>query len=349
MILYAGSYTQEVSPGLSGTGKGIYCFNFNENTGELKLLNTLLNRNTSYLAISNDKKYLYSFQEVNENEKPIALSFSIESDYTLKLINQQPIKGAFPCHLALLNNDKILAIACYGTGSVHTYAIEENGALESLSQEIHHIGKSINEERQEAAHAHMINSFEDEFFVPDLGIDAVVNYKLEDKTNQFIEKYKIEIPLGSGPRHLVFHPSGDVGFVMNELTGTVSVIKLINKKFEVINTVNSLPESDKGVPSGAAIKISKCGKFLYCSNRGSETITIFEFNEKEGSLTLKGFQDIFGKTPRDFSISPDGKWLLAANQDSNEIIVFKIDDKTGLLSKVCVNNEAQSVVCLKWL
>ena len=57
MILFAGSYTQQVGPGLSGTGKGIYCFNFNEHTGELKFLNVLLNRNTSYLAISANKKY----------------------------------------------------------------------------------------------------------------------------------------------------------------------------------------------------------------------------------------------------------------------------------------------------
>lgn len=349
MILYAGSYTQEVSPGLSGAGNGIYCFDFNENTGELKLLHTFFSRNTSYLAISSDKKYLYSFQEVNKNEAPIVLSFKIESDYTLTLLNQQSIKGAFPCHLSLLNNDKLLAVACYGTGSMHTYPVNTNGSLAALSQEIHHKGKSINVQRQEAAHAHMIQPFNNEVFVPDLGIDEVVNYQFENNSNQLIENYKIEIPLGSGPRHIVFHPLGNFAFVINELTGTVSILKLSNNKFEVVDTVNTLPESYKGIPSAAAIKISNCGKFLYCANRGSETITIFEFHEKEGSLTLKGFQDVFGKTPRDFSIAPNGKWLLVANQDSNEIIVFKIDPKTGLLEKATLNTEVNSVVCLKWI
>lgn len=347
MILYAGSYTQEVGPGLSGSGEGIYCFDFNDETGALKLIHTVTNRNTSYLSISKNKKVLYSFQEVALEKNPIVLAFSIENDYSLKLLNQQPIEGGLPCHLSLINVE-MLGVACYGTGSVHVFPVEENGMLGKCTQNTYHKGKSVNVERQEAAHAHMVSIFNNEIFVPDLGIDSVVIYAIKEEKS-LIEKYKVKVPLGEGPRHIVFHPNEVYAFVMNELTGNISILKENEGEFRVIQNINSLPEDYKGTPSAAAIQISSCGKFLYCSNRGSETITIFEFSEEEGSLVVKGFQSVYGITPRDFIISPNGKWLLVANQDSNEVVTFKIHAKTGLLEKLTVNKEAKSVVCLKWL
>lgn len=349
MILYAGSYTQEVDSGLSGVGDGIYCFSFNDVTGELKLLNSLPSRNTGFLAISANKKYLYSFQEVHLEKDPVVLAFSIEANNTLQLINEQPIQGGLPCHLVLMPNDEFLAIACYGTGSVHLFPISENGGLEACLQNIHHKGSSVNLERQEAAHAHMVYPFKNELFVPDLGIDTIVNYKFNSESTKLDENYKIRISEGAGPRHLIIHPSERFAFVINELTGIISILKYFDGTFKEINTINSLPRDYQGVPSGAAIQIENNGKFLYCSNRGSETITIFEFNEIEESLTIIGFQEVYGKTLRDFTISPNGKWLLCANQDSNEIVVFKIDPKNGLLERVGSNDEAQSMVCLKWL
>lgn len=349
MILYAGSYTQEVGPGLSGVGAGIYCFNFNNETGELKLIHTLLNRNTSYIAISKNKKFLYSFQEVSVNENPVALAFKIKNDHTLELINKQPIKGSLPCHLSLMADDNVLGIACYGSGSIHLFQVAENGRLEKCLQNIFHEGKSANKDRQESAHAHMITVFKNEVFVPDLGIDAVVNYAFVKETKSLIEKYKVNIPLGEGPRHIVFHPSGKYAFVINELTGFISVLKEKKGEFKFAQNISSLPKNHEGLPSAAAIKISNCGTFLYCSNRGSESIAIFKFNAENGELNIVGQQPTGGKTPRDFTISPEGKWLLVANQDSNNIVVFKIEPTTGVLEKQTTNNESKSVVCLKWL
>lgn len=351
MILFAGSYTGFVGPGLSGVGKGIYCFNFNNETGDLKLLNIEENVNTSFLAISKNKKYLYSFQEVAEDRKPKLLAYKINTDYSLTLLNEQPISGGLPCHLSLINNDEGIVVACYETGSIHVFSIEENGFLKTNPQVIQHVGKSVNTERQEGPHTHMAALYNNQVFVPDLGIDSVAVYDVikENTEIQFSENYRIEIPLGSGPRHVEFHPNGKFAFLMNELTSEISLLKLKEDKFEVYDTINSLPKSYTGKPSGAAIKISGCGNFLYCSNRGSETITIFEFNEEEESLIIVGFQDVLGETPRDFTLSTCGNWLIVGNQDSNSVVVFKINRESGLLTKISSNKEASSVVCLKWL
>lgn len=346
MILYCGSYTEDVGLGLSGTGKGIYCFDFNENDGKLKLIHTFSGRNTSYIAISNDKKYLFSFQEISKDKKPVVLSFLINKDFSLKLINQQLIEGGLPCHLNLVN-DVTLGVVCYETGSAHLYPINKDGSLNPSSQIITNVGSSTNVERQECAHSHMIIGNGNQIFVSDLGLDKVVVYN--SKENKLIEDYKINIPLGAGPRHIVFHPSGKIGFVINELTGGVSVLKKENLKFEVTETMNSLPKNYVDTPSAAGIKISPDGSFLYVSNRGSNTIAIFSFNIKEEKLTLIGQQNSGGETPRDFIISPNGKWLVVSNHDSNNMVVFKRNLNSGELEEKSRNTTIESVVCLNFL
>ncbi|WP_299556294.1 lactonase family protein [Seonamhaeicola sp.] len=346
MILYTGSYTNEVLPGLEGFGEGISAFNFDEETGELKRLQVEEDINTAYLAISKDGQYLYSFQEVMPEKHPHVLAYKIHDDKSLTLINKQPILGGLPCHINFVD-DKTLVVACYWTGNVHVYPINEDGSIDPHSQILQHEGSSVNKDRQEAAHTHMVYKHDDQVFVPDLGIDKIVVYDIDN--SRLTEAYRIDTPLGGGPRHLDIHPNGNYGFLMNELTGDVSILKLNNGRFEVIKNMNSLPESYKGIPSSSAIKLSKDGKYLYCSNRGSETITIFKFNEDAEVLELIGYQDVFGKTPRDFAISPCGNWLLVANQDSFTIEVFKIDHVTGLLNKVSSNAESKSISCLRWL
>jgi 6-phosphogluconolactonase len=51
-------------------------------------------------------------------------------------------------------------------------------------------------------------------------------------------------------------------------------------------------------------------------------------------LTLVGYQDSLGKTPRNFRIDPTGRYLLLANQNSDTLVLFSIDQKTGLLSPI---------------
>lgn len=350
MILFTGSYTTEVLPGLEGFGEGISTYNFNEETGELQRLFVEENINTAYLAISKNGQYLYSFQEVMPEKVPHVLAYKINEDKSISFINKQPIMGGLPCHISLVNNDKALLVACYWTGNVHVFGLNGDGTVNAHSQILQHEGNSVNKERQEAAHAHMAYEYKNQVFVPDLGLDKIVVYDIEEKGDiKLKEAYRINTPLGGGPRHLVIHPNGKYAFLMNELTGDVSILSLKNGAFEVIDSVNSLPNTYNDTPSSAAIKLSKDGKFLYCSNRGSETITIFSFSEVTGTLTILAYQETFGLTPRDFNISPCGNWLFVANQDSFSLEVFKVDSATGLLNRVSSNTESKSISCIQFL
>ena len=348
MKLYAGCYSEKVLEGLEGHGEGIYVFDFDDANGTLSFLYKEKSRNASYLSLDKEKQLLYTFQELIKDKKPKLRTYSI-SEKHLKLINEQDISGGLPCHLLQIPNKNILAVACYETGNLLVFPLDGKGIPNVASQEIKHQGISANALRQEAPHAHMIcyNLNDGFIYAPDLGIDKVIVYNVSDN-NQLIENYQISVPKGGGPRHMVFHPSNNYAFIMNELTGMVSLLKNEEGKFVWRANIQSLPDNPIQDASASAIKISQSGRFIYCGNRSISAISILEFDVETESLKLIGSQSTFGKTPRDFTLDPSGKWLLVANQDSDTLVVFSVDSNTGLLRKVSENCEAKSVSCLKF-
>ena len=91
----------------------------------------------------------------------------------------------------------------------------------------------------------------------------------------------------------------------------------------------ALPNDFTGPKSAAEIAVHSSGRFLYTSNRGHDSIAIFDVDPQKGLLKSGTWVPTRGKTPRNFAIDPTGGYLLAANQDSNGIAVFRIDPKNG--------------------
>ena len=70
---------------------------------------------------------------------------------------------------------------------------------------------------------------------------------------------------------------------------------------------------------------------MYVSNRGHNTIAIFEISKEGDHLKLIFNESVKGEGPRNFKLSPDEKFLIVANQLTNNLVSFKRDEKTGLL------------------
>ena len=111
-------------------------------------------------------------------------------------------------------------------------------------------------------------------------------------------------------------------------------------------TVSTLPPDFAGKSSGAEIRVSDDGLFLYASNRGHDSIAIFSIDQGTGELTALGHESTRGKTPRHFNIDPSGKFLIVANQNSNNVTVFAIDPSTGQLSHTGNTVEVPKPVCV---
>ena len=346
LTFFMGSYTEYLLPDFGGTGKGIYTVQMKLDSGELNILHTQYCRNPSYLAISADNQFLYCSTELEVDKKPKVKAFKINDDHSLDFINEQPIAGGYPCHLSIYNSNVL--VACYATGNVVQFPLDSYGKILPCKKNIFHSGSSINSLRQEAPHAHQVSIHPNtgDIYVCDLGIDTIKAYVMHvEELNPNVEK-DCHVSEGGGPRHLTFNQKGDLAYVLNELTGKVSVLRSEDEVFQQIDSVNSLPHNYSSKPSGSAIRLHPNGTHLYAGNRGSNSIAIFEI--RGGELSLVNIQYTHGDEVREFNITPDGQWLIACHQNSHDTIVYKIQED-GLLLEAFRTQEILSPVCISFL
>lgn len=338
---YVGTYTDNES-------EGIYKYVLEKN-GHLKSLGLVAKSvNPSFLAMSENKEYLLA---VNEISNPAGVgtieSFSISND-SLSLINQSITGGAHPCFVSI-NPDGYVLTANYTGGNIGLLKLNKKGELSGLLDIQQHYGKGIND-RQDGPHAHSawFERSNNTVISLDLGTNELWFSQLDTVLHklQAGDPYKLKMADGAGPRHLVFHPNNKWLYVLNELNSTVSlVLKTDGNQYKRGLSFSSLPLAYSEANYPADIHISSDGKFLYISNRGHNSISIYGVNQHDGSLNLLAHESTHGKWPRNFSLSPDENYLLVANQHSNNIVTFKRDKITGLLYYV-EGIEAHSPVCI---
>jgi 6-phosphogluconolactonase len=334
MIFYTGCYTQQPAPAQNPHGEGIGCFELDLAKGGMISLGYTRQRNPSYLTISSDGGYLYAVEELTEDMAPKVISYKVGMSGQLSMINSQPLNGDFACHLTIVRDQ--LIVANYDTGNTQSYPLRKDGGLEPCLQNIQHKGTGPNKTRQEGPHAHMVYPFrEDHFYVVDLGIDKAKAYFLDKTTGTWRSASQLDMAIvpGAGARHMIMDKSQSYAYVLSELSGEVFVFKKRGERFELIQKISFVPVEYNDGFGAAAIRLHPTGKFLYTSNRGPDTISIFSV-DREGTLSLLSNGGSGGKTPRDFNIDPSGNWLVAANQDSDTLVTFRINQRDGSLSKV---------------
>jgi 6-phosphogluconolactonase len=351
MLVYVGTYT-------SGKSEGIYLFRLNLASGELTQVGTTRGVvNPSYLTLDRARRHLYAVNEVEEFEgrKSGAVSaFAVEQTTgALRFLNQQPSLGGSPCYVSLDAAEKFLLVANYVGGNVAVLPLRGDGSLGEASDVKQFQGSGVNRERQEGPHAHCIlpDRMGRHVYSCDLGTDRIMVYRFDAKAGKLIpnEQPWAQVKPGAGPRHLTFHPGGRYAYVTNEMDSTVTAFAHDPARgtLKEIQTTPALPADFKGANTCADIHLSPDGKFLYCSNRGHDSIAAFRVETRAGTLALISHAPTGGKTPRNFALDPTGALLLAANQNSDTIVAFCRDALTGQLTPAGQVAEVPSPVCLK--
>lgn len=340
---YVGSYTSEGA-------EGIYLCELNLKTGKLIKQNTFSGiENPSFVKLSPDKNYLFVVSEVDEENSSV-FAYKVGENNALIMLNKQPSGGAHPCHVDVSSDGNLVAVANYTGGSFSIYETESNGKLKAMGMKVQNSGSGPNEERQQKPHAHSVkfSPFSEELFNADLGTDQLNIWHLEgNKLHQEDQKF-VSITPGAGPRHLDFHPDGETIYVINELNSTISVVSRIDGVWKVVQNISTLPAGFDGESFCADIHISKDGRFLYGSNRGHNSIAVFEIGSDQ-TLKMLETVSVEGDWPRNFNITPDGDWLLVANQRSGNISVFKVNKKNGSISFSGNEISLPAPVCIEFL
>lgn len=357
---FIGGYTEPTKMGsgeiVPGRCKGITCYSFDEETGELlRLAETPSVPNPSYILADPKGPYLYCVNELKEYEGidgSIVSAYEIQTETgELRLLSRQFTCGADACYLAFSPGGNYLMVANFSGGSFCVLPILPDHSLGHASCVLRHHGHGVNKERQESPHPHqMLLSPDGQYvYVADLGLDRLAAYKADWEKGWLLPEVERDVQgvPGQGVRHGTFDIDGNYLYVMTEMACQVNVYRYEKEsgRSELIQTISAMPENCTTPSLGAAIRLHPNGKWLYVSVRGSNHLAVFHI-EEDGKLKLVQIRDSEGEIPRDFILSPSGRYLLAGHQDTDTICVFKIDQETGELTLFHTEKEAYCVTVL---
>jgi 6-phosphogluconolactonase len=340
-FVYVGTYT---FPGTAPGGthqsqaKGIYVFRMNPSNGGLTLLQIAEIPNPSYLALDPPLGHLYS---VNEMTAGAVSAYVInQANGMLTPLNTLvPTNGQDTTHLSVQPSGQYLFAASYTSGNFQVFRILPDGSIGAMTDNFQSVGNGTgpNPARQEGPHAHQIITDLDgnHVFGVDLGADKVNLWNLDQGAGTLNPNTVpfAGIASGSGPRHMAFHPDRQHAYVLSELASSVTVFDYdpVRAAFIWQQTISTLPPDFTGTNTTAEIRIHPSGRFLYNTNRGHNSVTMFEIEPDTGELEVIGWESTRGEWPRGMNIDPSGTFLYAANQNTDNIAVFRIQLANGRL------------------
>ena len=286
----------------------------------------------SFVAVSPDGRFLYA---AIERDGGGVAAFQILKDRTLAPLNSKPAGGKGTCHVWV---DRAHVISSnYTSGNVECLPILPDGSLGDATANIAFSGSGPDPIRQKKPFAHGAVLAPDGRFayVCDLGTDQVWIFRFDRGSGkmQAADPPVGRVPPGGGPRHLALGPRGDFLYVNNELGMSVSVFERNGETGAVrlVQTIPTLPgEASREGATTSGLVMHPNGRWLYVSNRGHNSITVFEILSG-GKLRFLQNSPSPVDMPREFSIDPSGSWLVVGGQKDGAIASMKIHGANGTL------------------
>jgi len=237
-------------------------------------------------------------------------------------------------HISVHPTGQWVFTAHFNSGHVAVSPVTATGAMMGAAGAPVDIERPANE-----AHQIVSDASGRHVFVPCRSGNVIAQYAFDSTSGQLAAANppQVQAETGAGPRHIAFHPNQQSAYVINELNGTIT-----SYRYDATAGLLSMPQSMSAAPAGMAetssahVVVHPSGKFVYASNRTTNTIGMFLVDASSGRLTLIGHETGGGmvRTPRDFGMEPGGRFLIVANQGTNNVIVFRIDATTGMLTRV---------------
>jgi 6-phosphogluconolactonase len=324
-VAYVGSYTGE-------GGVGLATASVDPATGTLTVGPTVPGvPDASWLACSPDGRYLYATNEQEPTGSVTALDLAGPV-----VLNQQSTEGGAPTHLSVHPSGRYLLAANYGSGSVAVLPLLPSGGLGPLTDLVRHKGSQ--------PHAHQVVTDPSGQWVlaVDLGDDSVYVYQLDLETGKLHLSGQTTVATGSGPRHLVFAPSGSRAYLVCEYSSQVIVCDWdpAGGKLTTGQVVGTVSPGVQNFPG--EVLVAPDGRFVYVTNRGDNSIATFAAHNDR--LALLGTVSCGGDWPRHATLDPTGRHLYVSNQRSGTVTWLPRDPASGLLSPVAGTTEATAVV-----
>lgn len=324
MYAYVGSRTTKER---NARGEGLSVFRVDPLTGEFSLVQVLGGLvNPSYLALNQKGTRIYTVH--GDGGEVSTLVIDAESG-EISWLNQASCDGRNPVHLALDPSEQCLVVSNHLSGTVAVLDIAVDGRVGTVQGKALMPGEPGPHRTEQPFSKPHFNPFDPSgrwVVVPDKGLDRVFVFELRDKQLVPSPTPFIQTREGAGPRNVVFHPSGRFAFVSNELDSTVMACSFSASTgtLSPLQVLSTLPDTFVGHSRAGGICMDAQGRHLYVSNRGHDSITLFDFDPATARLQFIETVLSGGRTPRFFTLSPDDRWLYALNEDSDGIARFAV-------------------------
>ena len=351
--LLVGSYTD-------GASQGIYRYQFDDKRGHIDPtpLQVVKSVSPSWLVLSADQRLLFT---VNETPGGHASSFTVSAKGEIKPLNQVASKGDEPTHASISRDQRFLFVANYAVnpdpgGSLVVIPVAKDGKLKQVVQQLRHKASGVNPERQAGAHVHslVLSPNGQHLYACDLGADKVFIYRYDgaspDQPLSPAIPASVDLPPGSGPRHLLFDAKGRHAYLTLEMSGEVVMFDVKDDALLERQRLPLTEQQDAAAKAAGGLHLSADGRFLYVSNRGTANeIVVFSVGKEDGQLTFLQRRSVEGDHPREFALDPSDNFLLVANQKSNQILVMRRDPRSGKLLETVQTLKQEAPSDLKFI
>lgn len=326
---YIGSFT-------SGGGPGITVAAVDPATGALiprASVDTVVN--PSCLAVAPETGVLYA---VSDAEAGAVAAFRTGTGGDLTPLGPAVgVAGSGPTHLSVAGDR--LFTANYGSGSVSSLALGPDGSLTGAPVVLAHHGAGPDADRQRGPHAHQVLPVPGGRWLlgVDLGTDSVRVYAPDRATGELRVHGETVLRAGSGPRHLAFHPGGEVVYVLHELEPQMTVCRWdpadgrLDPLAEVAIDPEGAPHGERVYPS--VVCVPSDGRFVRAAVRGGNTVLTYSLADGAEKPRLTSSVDCGGVWPRDLVADPSGRRLYVANEWSGDVTWFDVDADSGRLRR----------------
>lgn len=331
---YVGCYT---TPEREAHGDGIHVYRVDGASGawtHLQHVGDLFN--PSFLIVSRDQRFLYSVH----GDGNYASSFTIDRNSgAIKALNRAATGGTNGVHQAIDPSGGFMIVANYASGSVAVLPVHPDGTLGDFTQLVELKGeRGPHRVQQPSSRPHNVVFDPSGNFiaVPDKGLDRVFIFRFDPQTGKLAatEQGSVAARSGYAPRHMAFHPTLPIAWVLNELGSAVTSYQWDRERgaLRPLQILPTIPPDFTGENTAAEIAVSGGGRFVYCSNRGHDSVAVFAADEQTGLLRSIAWQSTQGKRPRFITLDPSLRHLYAANEQSDTIVTFRANAKTGRLT-----------------
>jgi len=302
-------------------------FSVDEGTGAVALVQRMpVSGTVMPMAISPDHRRLYA----GLRSKPYSVSlFDIDrASGRLSVGATQPLADSM-AYLSLDRTGRTLFGASYGGNLISTNRLDAKGAVDPAPVQVI--------ATKPMAHSILADPSNKYVFATNLGGDIILQYRFDAATSRLTPNTppSVDTAKGAGPRFLLFSPDHRFVYATNELGGTLDVYAFDKAKGTLapVQTVRVAPDDLTAAPATADLHITPDGRFLFASERTSNSLAGFRIDKKTGHLTLIG-RTPTETQPRGFGIDPQGRYLLAVGQKSDAMTVYAIDHRSGALKPV---------------